>query len=307
MKNYKFVTLLMDKHEYPEEAKKVLSDTFDKIIANEKANKILESIKKDYFIKDKNFDKFADKTKALSEEIGVHVYIVNLVILLSCTEALLKKYKEENIDEEIFWDSMIDLKVKMLECKENYDMYGTFVEGWFNGFFEMRRFKVGRFEYDLSDFGCSKFTIAGETIKNDEFCLGMHIPSHCGSLSMDVRLDSYKKAYKFFRKKFGDKKYMYIVCGSWLLYPDNDKILPANSNTVDFLYDFEPLNVTTKYDFGDQWRVFGVQYDDKPVSELPRNTSMQRAFAEWLEKGNKTGSAYSILVFDGEKILTRQK
>ena len=26
MKNYKFVTLLMDKHEYPEEAKKVISN-----------------------------------------------------------------------------------------------------------------------------------------------------------------------------------------------------------------------------------------------------------------------------------------
>ena len=34
MKNYKFASLLMDKHEYPEEAKKVLSDAFDKIIAN---------------------------------------------------------------------------------------------------------------------------------------------------------------------------------------------------------------------------------------------------------------------------------
>ncbi len=307
MKNYNFIVKLMDKHEYPEDAKKVVIDACEKIIANEKANKIFESMKKDYLVKNKNFDKFKEKTNALSEETGVHCFTLNLVLLLACAETLLRRYKKAGIDEEIFWDSMIDLKVKMIECDENYNIWGTFVEGWFMGFFEMRRFKVGRFEYDLSDFGCSEFTINGETIKEDEFCLGMHIPSHCGSLSMDVRLDSYKKAYKFFRDKFGSKKYMYIVCGSWLLYPDNDKILPANSNTVDFLYDFEPLNVTTKYDFDDQWRVFGVQYDNKPVSELPRNTSMQRAFAEWMEKGGKTGSAYSVLVFDGEKILTRQK
>ena len=307
MKNYKHALLVMEKHDYPLEAKEVIIRTEEKILANEKANKIYESMYRLYWLKKKNFGHFEDKVKALAELIGESTYTINLVLLLNCTKPLLAEYKKQGIDEEIYWTSIKDLKVKMIECKENFDIWGTFVEGWFMGFFEMRRFGLGRFQYDLSDFGEEFYDGHGIHIKDSEFCLGMHIPSHCGSLSMDVRLDSYKKAYKFFRDKFGDKKYMYIVCGSWLLYPDNDKILPANSKTVDFLYDFEPLNVTTKYDFGDQWRVFGVQYDDKPVSELPRNTSMQRAFAEWLEKGNKTGSAYSILVFDGEKILTRQK
>lgn len=306
MKNYSFVLKLMDKHDYPEDAKKDIICAIEKIIANENANKIFDSMKKDYTLKGKNFKDFSEKVKALSDETGIEVYLINLVLLLVCGEWLLKKYRSENIDEEIFWDTMTDVKAKMLECKENYGIYGTFVEHWFRGFFDLTRFKVGRFEYDLSDFGVSEYSKHGESIKKGDFCLGMHIPSHCGSLTKEVRLDSYKKAYKFFRDKFSSK-YMYVVCGSWLLYPDNDKILPKNSNTVDFLYDFEPLNVTEKYDFGDSWRVFGVQYDNKPASDLPRDTTMRKCFAEWLEKGNKTGSAYSLLIFDGEKVLTRQK
>ena len=61
------------------------------------------------------------------------------------------------------------------------------------------------------------------------------------------------------------------------------------------------------YDFGDQWRIFGVKNDRKPVDELPQNTSMQRAYVEWFKKGKKPGHAYGIIVYDSETdtILTR--
>ncbi len=303
MKNYNHAILVMEKQDYPVEAKEVILRAEEKILKNEKANKIYESMYRAYWVKKKNFDTFSDKVKALAELIDEHVYTVNLVLLLNCTKPLLSAYKKEGISEDIYWNTIIDLKVKMLECKENHDIWGTFVEGWFITFFRMERFGLGRFQYEFSDFCTELYCEHGVTIKDSEFVIGMHIPSHLGGLTYDVRLDSYKKAYEFFKDRFKDK-HMYFCCSSWLLYPDNLNILPENSNVSDFLLDFEPLDITRTYDFGDAWRVFGADAN-KPVAELPRKTSMQRAFAEWFEQGKKPGHAYCLLIFDGEKILTR--
>ena len=51
MKNYKHALHVMDKHEYPEEAKKAIIAAEEKIIANEKANKIYDSMYRDYWLK----------------------------------------------------------------------------------------------------------------------------------------------------------------------------------------------------------------------------------------------------------------
>lgn len=303
MKNYNHAILVMDKQEYPAEAKEVILRAEEKILKNEKANKIYESMYRAYWLKKKNFHTFEEKVKELAELIDEHIYTVNFVLVLNCTKPLLAAYKKEGISEEIYWNTVIDLKVKLLECKENHDVWGTFVEGWFMGFFEMRRFGLGRFQYEFSDFCTDLYCEHGVTVKDSEFVVGMHIPSHLGGLTYDVRLDSYKKAYAFFKDRFKDGKAIFC-CNSWLLYPDNQNILPENSNVSDFLRDFEPLDITRTYDFGDGWRVFGSDAH-KPVAELPRNTSMQRAFAEWFEQGKKPGHAYCILIFDGENILTR--
>ena len=305
MKNYDHALLVMDKQEYPDEAKEVIIRAEEKILRNEKANKIYEAMYRAYWLKKKNFGHFENKVKELAELIDENRYTVNLVLLLNCTKPLLAKYKKEGISEEIYWNSIIDLKVKMLECKENYDVYGTFVEGWFHSFYTLERFGIGRFQYDLSDFCEESYYEHGIELKDSQFVLGMHIPSHLGALTYDVRLDSYKKAYAFFKERYFKDMPMVVCCNSWLLYPDNLNILPENSNVSDFLLDYEPLDITRTYDFGDSWRIFGVENNGKPVSELPRKTSMQRAYAEWFEQGKKAGHAYCILIFDGEKVLTR--
>ena len=128
MKNYNHALLVMEKHNYPAEAREAIIKAEEKIISNEKANKIYESMYRAYWLKKKNFGEFSDKTKALAELIDEPVYTINLVLLLNCTKPLKAEYKKNGISEEIYWTSIHDLKVKMLECKENYDICGTFVE-----------------------------------------------------------------------------------------------------------------------------------------------------------------------------------
>ena len=45
MKNYDHALLVMDKQEYPDEAKEVIIRAEEKILRNEKANKIYEALK----------------------------------------------------------------------------------------------------------------------------------------------------------------------------------------------------------------------------------------------------------------------
>ncbi|MBQ2847226.1 MAG: DUF5596 domain-containing protein [Clostridia bacterium] len=305
MKDYKHALLVMEKQDYPAEAREVIIRANKKILANSEANKIYESMYRAYWVKKKNFNTFADKSKALAELIGENVYTVYLVFLINCTKPLKAAYKKAGISEDIYWNTIIDLKVKALECKENFDVWGTFVEGWFRAFYTLERFGLGRLQFELSDFGEEFYDEHGIFIKDSEFVLGLHIPSHLGPLTYEARLDSYKRAFEMFKDRFGGK-YIVICCGSWLLYPDNLNILPENSNAADFILDFEPLDIKRTYDFGDCWRLFGQGKSCLKPAELQRDTTMQKAFAEWFDQGKKAGSAYSMVIFDGEKILTRR-
>ena len=308
MKDYKHALFVMDKQEYPADAKEVIIRTEEKILNDEKANKLYESMYRAYWVKNRNFGDFGDKVEALAELIGEHKYTINFVLLINCTKPLLAKYKKEKIDEEIYWRSVLDLKSKLIECKENYDVWGTFVEGWFKGFYTLDRVALGRLQFENSDFWCDMYIKNSVELYDSDFVVGMHIPSNQGPLTYEARLDSYRKAHAFFKNKFKDPRYGIFCCHSWLLYPDNVNILPEKSNIADFLLDFEPLEIKWTYDFGDQWRVFGVQNNRKPVDELPQNTSMQRAYVEWFKKGKKPGTAYGIVIYDSETdtILTRQ-
>ena len=306
MNNYKHTLLVMDKLEFPEDAKKAIIAAEEKIISNEKANKIYESMYRAYWLKKKNFDYFKDKTKALAEEINEHIYTVHLVLLLNCTKPLLAKYKSEGISEEIYWNSILDIKVKTLECKENYDIWGTFVEGWFRGFFNLTRFGLGRFQYDLSDFGEEIYEDNGIVIKDNEFVLGMHIPSHLGALTYDVRMDSYKKAFEFFGKTKGE--YIVFMCSSWLVFEGYREVFKEGSNMADFMADFDIIknDYAEENIFSNSLAVFGMEYNGD-TSKFPTDTSLQRNFIKYLNDGKRCGHGHGVIIFDGERIVNNKR
>ncbi len=306
MKNYNHAVLVMDRLDFPEDAKAAIIAAEEKILSSEKANKIYESMYRAYWLKKKNFDTFRDKTDALSEETGVHKYTLHLVLLLNCTKPLLAAYKKQGISEDIYWNTVRDLYSKAMECKENYNIWGTFVEGWFIGFYKLERFGIGRFQYEYTEFGENYYNEFGVELHEDDFVVGMHIPSHQGPITYDARVDSYARAFEFFKDKFPGGK-LIVECNSWLLYPDNLNIFNEKSNVSDFLLDWEPLDIRRTYDFGDAWRVFGVEQSKKPLNELKGTTGMQRSYMNWFAQNKKAGTAYCLLIFDPEKneVVTR--
>lgn len=243
-----------------------------------------------------------DKIEALAERCGENKYTLQFVFLMNCTEELLRRYRKAGISEDIYWAGMDDLRCKLLECMECEQVCGTFVAGWNDGFFRMGRFALGRFQYEPCHSDLPTFTAAcGYVIKEGSPMLNFHIPSSGISLTDEVRYDSYRRAYEFFREHCGDGP-MVMRCHSWLLFPGHRKFLPENSNILRFMDDFEIIESAEKEFFNDGWRIFGKD-SDLPVEQLPERTSLQRAYKKWLCEGNKAGSALGIIVFDGERIL----
>lgn len=246
----------------------------------------------------KKIDTTIDARKALSQKSGVNLFAVNMAVVVASSKWLLEDYKQKNIPENIFWDTMADIKCKLIECKQVKGVYGTFVENWYDGIFDCNILQLGRFEYEKTTFGEDTPCVIGDyTINKDDTVYSIHIPSS-GPMPLDVRLDSYKKAYEF----LGGGKPVVLICRSWLLFSKNKEIFPPHLNLVSFGDDFRLL-----WDYDDEkylncWRIFGVEYDGDP-DKLPYDNTPRRAMVDYLKKGGIPGGSKGVFVFDGEKII----
>ncbi len=305
MKHYtQFFADFMSRYNYPD----VAVETFTRVLKRLDDEKDLGDKMDELVISYMNseteeINPYLDKVTKLAEEYGENEYTMHFIFLLLCTPILKENYEKVGIAEYLYWDTMDDLRCKLKECIDCEEVPGIFVAGWYNGFFKLERFAYGRFQYEISQCGegenyqlsCGKVLKAGDTY------IGFHIPSSGIPLTDEVRLDSYKKAYKAYKHLFDDGIVIF-GCGSWLLYPPHYDFLPKNSNILKFMSDFEIVRHKEHDNFGDGWRVFAKD-SDLPIDKLPRDTSLRRAFADWLQAGNKTGSGFGLIAFDGEKIL----
>ena len=96
-------------------------------------------------------------------------------------------------------------------------------------------------------------------------------------------------AREFFRGELGDK--VVFRCSSWLLFPKHNEIFPETSNIRKFLNSFEIDKNSVTLSNSNLWRIF---YTDKSVDflhEYPENTSLQRAYKQFLALGESAGGA----------------
>lgn len=293
-----FIENLMNRLEFPSDAQKTLNDAYDIIFENENRAERFGKNRDIYFEKDDTaeVDKVLDEIAA---ETGICIYTVQFVFLLFCTERLKDKYIEKGLDEQLFWDLMTDLRCKLTECRRVYGIWGTFVFIWFHRHFRMKLFALGRFQYEKVVFDKETYTHGGITVSRGDTVYNFHIPSS-SPITREVRLESYRRAFEFFKER--DEKYIVLVCNSWLLYPENRKIFPKNSNLYDFMNDFEITDYETQDGFYDMWRVFGTK-NESNFSKLPQDTTLQQNYKKYLLSGGKTGEGYGILIFDGNKII----
>ncbi len=249
-----------------------------------------------------SIDETLGKLAEISRAHGINEYSLDLLLVVCGLPYMHERFLAKGLSDEVFYETMDDVRCKVNECIECKGVIGTFVAGWDDRFFKASCFGFGRFQYEAATFGDGDFTLScGKTVKTGDTFVNMHIPSRGIPLTDEIRLASYRAAYPYFKKYFDDGIVIF-GCHSWLLYDKHLEFLPEHMNIRKFVRDFELVYSVSSEEFGDRWRVFG-RYADLPDNELPRDTALRRAYAEWLCSGHKSGVGMGLFAFDGEKII----
>ena len=287
---------------FPDEAIPVLEAVAARLDNEKEFGAEFEKLRRGYMSGKAPLWKYIRKIDKLAEKNGIHPYTLDMVYLMVCCELLHKRYIKAGLSEELFWDGVSDLKYKLVECIECEHQVGTFVADWNDGFLKMNRFALGRFQYEYSEFRMNYTTKTGVKIRKGQKCLNFHIPSSGVPLTDEVRADSYKKAYEFFKDIRTRKGYLILTCGSWLLFPKHEEFLDPNSNIMKFYREFEIYEWKEKDNFNDDWRIWG-HYSDLPLEERPADTKLRAAYKNWMTAGNKTGYGCGIIILKDGKPL----
>lgn len=226
------------------------------------------------------------------EELGIHKYTLDLLVLLRCWEILRDRYEEQNLPMEIFYNCLVDMRCKLQECRDVYGVNGIFVGFWYDRFFDISRFALGRLQFELAEFPFDEYTEKGKTVKKGDTVINMHIPSSGPLNPADVD-DAFKQAAEFYKGQIPEGPAVFIV-DSWLIDPDLVKILPEG-NVKDFAQRFTVLHAGKNGRFSDGWRVFGSEWE-KEAEELPRRTKLQRVIADYLQEGGRIGEGFGVFV-----------
>ena len=125
--------------------------------------------------------------------------------------------------------------------------------------------------------------------------LEMHIPTG-GGMAPELVRDSIARSFAFFDKYFPGNGAKAIFCFSWILSAQLQGILPPESHILALqkMAHLLPLAPNAGCD-GGLWFLFLTRPPFDPA-RLPRDTSMRRAVATWLEKGETFcgGSLYRL-------------
>ena len=296
--NLAYIQDFLSHYPYSKEAVDFYTNTVKKINENEAFADEIMLLAKDYMAETLPMYKVIMALEATAEKYNFNVFVLDGIFVLAASEILLEHYLKKGYPAQLFYDTMTDFYCKTYECIKNRGVFGTFVLSWYEVIFKMSAIALGRFIYEKIPFDEDFVTKSGYVIKKDRPVYSFHIPSSGVSLTDQVRFDSYKRAYDFFKEELSDGV-LVLHCSSWLLNPDHEEMLPADSNIVKFGKDFEIYNVSY---LEDSWRIFGAS-SMEPVENWPEDSSLQKAYKTWLLNGNKIKYAKGVIVFDGEKIV----
>jgi len=244
-----------------------------------------------------------EKVEKLELEAGLHKYSLDLLLIIECALLLKKDFEKKALEDrkyslEIFYDTMKDITYKVHECQDVYGVLGIFVGFWYDGFFDMTRFALGRLQFELMPLWLAQpVVVNGCTLENGMEAINMHIPSS-GPLTPADAEKSLRRASEFFKSNFEGRTEVFVMA-SWLLDEDLVALLPEG-NIKEFVTQFQILNTNKSDYFDDGWRVFGNTWCfDKDtwrdgIENLPRNTRLQRVIADYLQRGGNLGYGYGV-------------
>lgn len=296
-----YITRFMKNADWQKEAISSLLSAYDEICSKEPVNSVFCKWISEYesggMMNGEKYGAMLEEIADSAEKCGINTYQAQLLIFVCFTRALKSFYDERGISGRIFDDSMLDLRCKLYECHSMYGVWGSFVAGWFPGFFYLDRFALGRLQFEKIKAAFNYTDGSGRSVSEGDAVLNVHIPS-LGKLQREDVDSSFSKAADFYSECFKND-YAVFVCHSWLLFQKHREMLPAGSNIIAFMDHFTVLHENSQQLPGDMWRVFYSGYTEN-FQALPRKTALQSAYVDYLCGGGLPGEAFGIFFLQSE-------
>ena len=288
----RIINTFFEKHNYPEDAIKAVKDVYGILKDNEEFLFLVKNFYEDETI---NVDRNGSELDNLCQNLSISFYTAKLLYYICLNEELAKQYKNAGISEEMYDEAIDDIHCKMMECYNVYKEWGIFSEGWFVSVYRLKTFSLGRFMYNEGIYDGKDFTVGGRKVTKGDKYISIHIPSSGKPFTTDARMDSYARAYEFYKERFGQEPL--FRCETWLINPALRNLLNEKSNIVSFMNDFKIVGSYLYEDNRYLWRVFGADYLKEP-KDLPRDNSLRKVYADYLTEGNRPGAGIGFFVFD---------
>ena len=295
MKQY--LTDILARLGYTDGDSAVLLDAYNRMMASPQAADVFTGAIRAYGNKtEQSWSALLNLAKDAAELAGVHIYTAHLLFCLCLTEETHRRYLERGISDEIFYDSMRDLLYKNWECKAIKGVVGTFVAHWFDRWFDVTRFALGRLQFEVIPLPAD-YAKGDLALKKGDPVINVHIPRTCTPLSEEACRDSYAKAAAFFAKELGEVPVAF-VCDSWLLYPPYRSVFAQGSNTHRFVCEFDVVHQRTDPPgrYNDAWRLFDMDQPED-LSLWPEDSSMRRALKSYYLSGGSSGEGMGIFFY----------
>lgn len=199
-----------------------------------------------------------------NEKLGFHTLTDHLNRACEAWET----YQKLGLSEKVFIDTMACFSRFVGEHMVSFGHYGFDRGFWTTRQFGCKLFRIGMLEYELLE-------------EKVERKISVHIPSDA-DLSLPLLRASYDKAKPLIAKIFPEFANAPWVCGSWLLSPDLQMLLPAGSKILKFQKSFA---LTETY-VSEEYKEWVYKRHDIPNDKLPEDTTLQRNLKAFLLAGN---------------------
>lgn len=213
------------------------------------------------------FDRLKE-TGVPTEEAALYVYILLL-------ERSFGDFSGRICDSSVFFDTAKKLVEAAAEYFAHNVRYGLYDYRFLANHVRGSILRLGSFEYQYGN-------------RDGKRAIILHIPD-------GANLSSEKKAasYRLAREYFGNYP---IIADSWLLYPENKKMLSEDSNIASFMDDFDIISSSETTDYSELFHIFG-RLNDFSYKNLPKSTTLQKAYAERVKSGLPVGSGIGVLKY----------
>lgn len=199
---------------------------------------------------------------------------------------LKKDYRRRGLPEEVYLASIRDIALRQQLYFAATGQIGLGCQdvAWFRRLFHLEMFTLGSLQFqpaamaypDTSNASRHALQFSAgqmERLPTGTPIIRVHIPQGA-DISTRAALNAFTLARSFFRLHFAETDFRAFVCCSWLLYPGNQKLLPAESNILQFGGLFELISQSPNNKQAIE-RIYGRKFRRK--QDYPQQTSLQRA------------------------------